>query len=205
MRKLHQLFPSTIYQTRILPTHHKLNTELLKECRKFSEIDQQGIAWSKKNYAGGYTSYGSLSKMYQISPYFDDLKKLIDRQVHQYIKDLEMDCKPKDIQMCSLWINVMPKGTTHTMHIHPLSVISGTYYLQIPKDTRGLKFEDPRMVNFMASPPRKVKASRNNQRFIEMTPHVGEIILFESWIRHEVPPNPSKTDRISISFNYDWV
>jgi uncharacterized protein (TIGR02466 family) len=33
---------------------------------------------------------------------------------------------------------------------------------------------------------------------------VGQVVLFESWLRHEVPPNPSKAPRISISFNFSW-
>jgi hypothetical protein len=28
--------------------------------------------------------------------------------------------------------------------------------------------------------------------------------MWESWLRHEVPVNAAKTDRISISFNYGW-
>jgi hypothetical protein len=28
--------------------------------------------------------------------------------------------------------------------------------------------------------------------------------MWESWLRHEVPVNQAKTDRISISFNYGW-
>jgi uncharacterized protein (TIGR02466 family) len=33
----------------------------------------------------------------------------------------------------------------------------------------------------------------------------GELILFESWLRHEVVANPVRSERISISFNYDWA
>ena len=33
----------------------------------------------------------------------------------------------------------------------------------------------------------------------------GKLILFESWLRHEVAPNPTRGDRVSVSFNYDWV
>jgi uncharacterized protein (TIGR02466 family) len=33
----------------------------------------------------------------------------------------------------------------------------------------------------------------------------GNVTLFESWLRHEVPSNPLKAERISISFNYDWA
>ena len=32
----------------------------------------------------------------------------------------------------------------------------------------------------------------------------GNVVLFESWLRHEVPPNPVDAERISISFNYNW-
>jgi uncharacterized protein (TIGR02466 family) len=32
----------------------------------------------------------------------------------------------------------------------------------------------------------------------------GQVLLFESWLRHEVVPNPVGADRISVSFNYNW-
>lgn len=44
-------------------------------------------------------------------------------------------------------------GVTHSLHLHPNSVVSGTYYVATPRGCAGLKFEDPRMSRFMASPP----------------------------------------------------
>jgi uncharacterized protein (TIGR02466 family) len=35
-------------------------------------------------------------------------------------------------------------------------------------------------------------------------PQVGDVLLWESWLRHEVPMNMSEEDRISVSFNYAW-
>jgi len=32
----------------------------------------------------------------------------------------------------------------------------------------------------------------------------GRLVLFESWLRHEVPPNPVNDERVSVSFNYSW-
>jgi uncharacterized protein (TIGR02466 family) len=32
----------------------------------------------------------------------------------------------------------------------------------------------------------------------------GKVVLFESWLRHEVPANPIAGERISVSFNYNW-
>lgn len=201
---IHTLFPTLVFEGAICRANSKLNSELLKECYKFSELDKAGQSWSKRHYPKGYTSYASMTNMYDRSPYFSELKKKIDASLVQYIQALEMDIKPKELQMTSLWINIMPSGVTHSMHIHPLSAISGTYYVQIPKGASPLKLEDPRLVGFMASPPRKIKAKPANQRFIYMQPKEGSILLFESWMRHEVPPNLAKQDRVSISFNYDW-
>lgn len=200
------LFPSPIYYAPLASSGlKKLNGELLEESLKFSQIDDAGIEWSAKNYRGGYTSYGSVAHLHQVSTTFEILQKNIDKHVRKYIKYLEMDVDPRQIQMRTCWINIMPAGAFHTMHIHPLSVISGTYYVQTPKNCSSIKFEDPRMVGFMASPPRKAKAQERNQRFIELKPQAGNLVLFESWMRHEVPQNQSDTERISISFNYDWM
>ena len=88
------------------------------------------------------------------------------------------------------------------MHLHPQSVISGTIYLATPKNSGNLKFEDPRLSKFMAAPARKTHAKLTNQTFVEIEPHAGYVVLFESWLRHQVEPNLTQKDRVSISFNY---
>jgi len=30
------------------------------------------------------------------------------------------------------------------------------------------------------------------------------VLMWESWLRHEVPMNMSGEERISVSFNYEW-
>ncbi len=202
--RVHSLFPTFVYQDEIFSPRAKINAELLEEIAQFRRIDKNGVQWSKKNYPGGYTSYGSMDQLFRLSSTFDELRLKIDASMAKYVRALEIDIRPQELKMDSMWVNVMPPGVSHSMHIHPLSVISGTYYLQVPKGTRGLKLEDPRMVNFMASPPRKAKARQPNQRFVEMSPREGEVLLFESWLRHEVPVNPTRSDRVSISFNYSW-
>ena len=57
----------------------------------------------------------------------------------------------------------------------------------------------------MASPARKKDARRELQPFIYMKPEVGDVLLWESWLRHEVPLNMADEDeRVSVSFNYAW-
>ncbi len=203
-----ELFPTQIYVAPLVSStkiRQRLLGELKGDIEKISRMDKEGHQWSQKNYPGGYTSYSSLDKLHQLSPYFRELQERIDLHRVAFVKALEMDINPKELQMTSCWVNVMPAKVTHTMHLHPLSVISGTFYVEVPKGAGDLKFEDPRNDVFMASPPRKLKSKTKNQRFVNITPKPGQVVLFESWQRHEVLANQSQRPRVSISFNYDWI
>jgi len=93
----------------------------------------------------------------------------------------------------------------HASHIHTHSVISGTTYVAMPEGTSALKLEDPRLPMMMNAPLRKKKTAQELQSFVYVTPAVGEVLLWESWLRHEVPMNMAEEERISVSFNYGWV
>lgn len=102
----------------------------------------------------------------------------------------------------SLWVNVMPEGGSHTSHIHPNSVISGTYYVTVPAGAGPIVYEDPRLAMLMAAPPRRKTAPRPERSHVSETPAPGSLLLWESWLRHEVPLNRAEGERISVSFNY---
>lgn len=199
------LFVSAIYQKSLtLPQKQKFNRELIEECYNLQRMDEAGQKWSTKNYLGGYTSYSSYSNMHTWSSSFELLEKKITPHVYKFLEAQGYQTKGKHLAMSNFWVNIMGHATTHSWHIHPRSVISGTYYVQIPKDSVGIKFEDPRMTMMMSCLPKKDKLPKALENFVSLRPKAGEIVLFESWMRHEVPPNPSKEDRISVSFNYEW-
>jgi uncharacterized protein (TIGR02466 family) len=56
----------------------------------------------------------------------------------------------------------------------------------------------------MAAPARKPDAREEMKQFVYIKPVVGDVLMWESWLRHEVPMNMSEDDRISVSFNYRW-
>lgn len=206
MKSVKRLFPTLIY-TAAYPVKGaaRFTSQLARETELFRESDSEGQRWSRKNYLSGYTSYSSITDLAFRSSQFENLKAWIDGEVQKFAETLEMDLGSGRLQMTSFWINIMEEHCTHASHLHPLSSISGTFYLQVPKGAPGIKFEDPRLAQFMASPPRHAKARTENRRFIEVKPKAGTLILFESWLKHEVPPNRSHEERISVSFNYDWI
>jgi uncharacterized protein (TIGR02466 family) len=181
------------------------NRELLDECRKLAARDVAGQRWSAANYPGGYTSYSSLPELHRMTSTLVRLRELIDAHVRRYARELDMDLKSHKLEMTQCWMNVMPKQSFHGLHLHPLSAISGTYYVQIPSGRGGeLKFEDPRLACFMGSVPRVADARPQNQRFVSLKPKAGQVVLFESWLRHEVQPHAAPGERVSLSFNYNW-
>ncbi len=42
------------------------------------------------------------------------------------------------------------------------------------------------------------------QSFVTVEPAPGTVLLWESWLRHEVPAGGAKGKRVSVSFNYRW-
>jgi len=135
---------------------------------------------------------------------FGELKTLLDRHARAFAKDLAFDLKGGRLKLDSLWVNVLKPGAGHSGHIHPHSVISGTVYVRTPKGSSALKLEDPRLPLMMAAPPRRADAPQDQQPFVYLDPQPGAVLMWESWLRHEVPPNAARSERISISFNYGW-
>ena len=199
------LFPTRIYQARLAAREFRaLNPRLLRECRQLRRDDVQGRRWSARNYPAGYTSYGSAHRMQQLSPTFAALARQLDRHVARFARALEFDLRGRQLAMTDCWVNIMGAGAAHPGHLHPLASLSGTYYVQVPAGAPGLKFEDPRLARFMAAPPRRRAAQRENRSWVTLPARAGALLLFESWLRHEVPPHARSAERVSISFNYSW-
>ena len=199
------LFPTLVYKAPLqAPGWKSFNDRLLLECRQYREDDMAGQAWSATRYPGGYTSYGSLSRMHTISPTFALLECKLRRHVNKFARSLEFDLEGRELTMTDCWINIMPRRVVHSLHLHPLSTISGTYYVRTPRGAPGIKFEDPRLDRFMAAPPRRSDCRPENLPWVTVPADAGTVVLFESWLRHEVPPNPVAAERVSISFNFNW-
>lgn len=202
---VYKLFPTRVYSARLAgAAGARLNERLARECRQLSLDDAAGRRWSAKSYPGGYTSYGSAHRMHRLSPTFAALERAVDRHIARFAGSLDLDLAGRKLAMTDCWVNIMPRGTSHGLHLHPLATISGTYYVKTPRGCPGLKLEDPRLERMMAAPPRRARAARENRPWVVFPARAGSMLLFESWLRHEVPANLKAGERISISFNYGW-
>lgn len=205
MTSVRSLFATRLYHAALADHQPTIDApELEASCYAIAEDDEAGQAWCEKEGFPGYTSYASLTDLPWRFPIFADLVKALDRHVAAFTTDLELDLDGRTLELEDIWINILPEGGTHSGHIHPHSVISGTTYVAMPEGTSALKLEDPRLPMMMAAPPRMKDAREELRQFIYVEPNVGDVLLWESWLRHEVPMNMSEEDRISVSFNYRW-
>lgn len=181
-----------------------LNGELADACAMLAAEDRAGQVWCREHRYRGYTSYASLDDLPRRVSAFGELKKRLDRHAAAFAGELHLDLKGRKLVLDSLWVNVLRPGGAHSGHIHPHSVLSGAYYVDVPPGASALKLEDPRLPLMMAAPPRQADAPEAARTFVYVTPSAGTVLLWESWLRHEVPANAAKTERVSISFNYAW-
>ncbi|WP_447728496.1 TIGR02466 family protein [Sphingomonas koreensis] len=194
----------TLFATRFSQTaldDEALLAELGEACRDLAAQDRAGQAWSRAHGYRGYTSYASLDDLPTRDPRFGDLVRHLNRHAARFAEDCAFDLGRKP-RLDSLWVNILKPGGTHSGHIHPHSIISGTLYVEIPPGAGTLKLEDPRLPQMMAAPPRRADAPDDLQTFVYAQPEPGTIFLWESWLRHEVVAGNARSDRISISFNY---
>lgn len=195
-----RLFASLLYEGQL--DDAELLAEIEQSCWALAEDDRAGRRWSKEHGYRGYTSYASLNDLPIRDPVFADLKKKLDRHVARFAEECAFDLGGRKLKLDSLWVNVLKPGGHHSAHIHPHSVVSGTLYVAMPKGSGALKLEDPRLPMLMAAPPRRADAPDDLATFATATPEPGTVLLWESWLRHEVVPNAAKGERISVSFNY---
>jgi uncharacterized protein (TIGR02466 family) len=167
---------------------------LAHSIRSLAADDTAGRNWSREHHYPGYTSYASLADLPKRDPAFADLARHLTRHAAAFAKDCGFDL-PRKPRLDSLWVNLLKGSGQHGGHIHPHSIISGTFYIEAPPKSGAIRFEDPRLPLMMAAPPRA-------ETFVTVQPRPGLLLMWESWLRHEVLPGRGKGDRLSISFNF---
>lgn len=102
-----------------------------------------------------------------------------------------------------IWLNVMAAGGQQSIHNHANSMVSGVVYLTSCDDAartvflRGMGGGEFVLRNTHAA----MQAGRfNSDKWIAPAPLAGDLILFPSYLLHQVPVN-SGGERVSLAFN----
>ena len=201
--KTRTLFPTRLYEAGL--DDAALLSDLEASIWMLEEGDAAGRKWCEDEGYDGYTSYASLDDLPVRTTAFGALKMILDTHADMFAAELGWDMDGRALSLDGLWVNILGEGGTHSGHIHPNSVISGTAYIAVPDGAGALKLEDPRLPLMMAAPPQRADLPDAERRFVYYPPRPGQIAMWESWLRHEVMINRSADPRLSISFNYALI
>jgi len=149
---------------------------------------------SRSNY-GGWQSGGFET----VPKNFTDLFKRISSNVKEVEKNLFL---PKELRLHNLWYNVNGLGSFNRPHSHPGGVISGVYYVSIPKNSGSIVFLNKDLDTFYQESIKNY--NEYNSSTWKIDPEENKCVLFPSYLKHYVEPNLNKKERISISFNYGF-
>jgi uncharacterized protein (TIGR02466 family) len=194
------LFPTPLWQAELADAGQL--AALAHSSRMLAEDDAAGRRWCREHRYRGYTSYASLNDLPARDPAFAALARWLVKQAAGFAEAAHLDLGGRKPRLDSLWVNILKPGGGHSGHIHPHSLISGTLYVEVPEGAGAIRFEDPRLPMFMAAPPRRADAPAAMQNFVHVIPQPGTLLLWESWLRHEVLASAARSERISISFNF---
>jgi len=193
------LFVTRLYEAELADA--ELLEALAHSIRSLAKDDEAGRRWSREHGYAGYTSYASLNDLPRRDPAFADLAKVLARHTAAFAAECAFDLSRRP-RLDSLWVNLLRGGGHHSAHIHPHSFLSGTLYVEVPKGSGAIRFEDPRLPMMMAAPTRRCDAPEELKPFVSVEPRPGLLLLWESWLRHEVLPGKGRGERLSVSFNF---
>lgn len=106
------------------------------------------------------------------------------------------------------WKNINGPGNFNVKHNHPRSDLSGVLWIKTPKNSGNIVFTSPHVFNRyqeIDSYTDEFKYNSNSYISYYFIPKEGHILIFPSFLEHEVEINKSDEDRISYSFNIKLI
>jgi uncharacterized protein (TIGR02466 family) len=176
------------------------NEELAKQMLPLAKqyLADPKLVTNQWGYKNTYTTGTGIANFKEIQPYVD----FITAKGKEYLENIGYDSKKINFSV-QVFVSEMVEGDVHKLHSHPNSLLSGLLYLQVPEGSSCIAFEDPRPFRNFIYMPKKGEMGTNWDR-VYFEPEEGLILMWESWIQHEVLKNESKEGRITMVFNLGW-
>lgn len=182
---LHQVFPSPIISFEEKYTLSKSELKFINILKKDTSINGNGNLITLDQ------------KVLENKP-LKKLKQYLTKKLNYYFYEaLEFD-STNSIYITGSWINYNSIGTSHHVHRHANSFMSGVFYIQAIDDS--IVFHS-NFNNFIMELNNKKNRTFSENDTYTMKVNTGETIIFPSTLKHGVPENKKDYERISLSFN----
>jgi uncharacterized protein (TIGR02466 family) len=182
------LFPTRIWQVPLkqLAPHFATWVEVIEALRAAAPVP------AGRTNRGGWNS---ADNAVLDQPVFAELNQAARHYCLQAFMEMGLGTPAFALQS---WVNIHDRGGFNFQHMHESTLLSGTFYLQVPEGSGALVFKDPRpgVLNSY------VKGNgANAYKDIQLRPFAGLLVLFPHWLEHFVEPHDNDVARICIPFN----
>ena len=179
------IFPTVIWKGESELDNHRLRDK----CYDFQK-DNEGQTISN---VGGYQGDGFYDEKF--AEFVIESVPRLQGETNKYLPPMEVYS----------WVNINGVGHYNEPHSHynqmTQTFLSCVYYVSVPEKSGVIRFFDPR--GSMVKGSLDQDYYFNAAPFQYLQPEDGMILLFPSWLEHDVTGNynPDEEDRISIGFN----
>lgn len=180
-------FPSVIWSAII---HCVDNSKLKQWAYERKNIDKGRAVSNYGGYQSSDINFGDNEEIDKFIKYLNNEVNLCARQVGM-----------KELELYNIWININPPGSYNHLHNHVGSVLSGCYYVDAKPEQGNIQFErtDNGEYHIPLDIAEETYYTSTRATYAAKT---GALYVFPGWLKHSVQGNKSKSDRISIAFNY---
>lgn len=173
---------------------YSYNKEILPKIQNtFDLFDWHSVA--DKRYANGYTTFYCGHELNEnLKNSMPALCEFILDNAYEILNRQKINIGSKQLEITTFWMSRMLKNGFHARHLHAHSFYSGTYYVNADPKNSNIKFYDARIYKQFAP-------ESNSGEVVEYRPESGKLLLWDSYLEHEVDINDTNVPRDAISFN----
>lgn len=134
-----------------------------------------------------------ITNLNEIPELNDEIKKAFDLFV------VKTGFNQVSYNVSSLWCQDYKKGDIHELHHHGRAYISGIYWVRANENAGKIRFKNP---NTMVDLWDTNKTTPYSKTYEDFETKKGVIMLWPSYLYHEVLPGGEKCERTTIAFNF---
>lgn len=198
--KIEGVFPCPIY---IAQRDTNFDESELEEVKSIIEA---GMFDSDGGQGGNYVSDLSARRTnnsYVFDTGLQNIRKFCEQHIQIYVDEVLSAKKDLNFYITQSWINVIKPGGFHHLHTHSNSILSGIFYIST-EEGDSFSVSDPNLKIKLMLQLGSEESNFNVWNSLSWTFPVNNnlLLLFPSWLNHEVQPNEKATkERISLPFN----
>lgn len=172
------------------------------------DVERNDTAFDSNKYRFGYTSYHSGLPLYR-DIRFKEVTQRVLQQARLFLHAVRVrtpDGKRLSLQIIEIFCNINRKYSVHGAHRHECCDLSAVYYVDVPAGSAHFAANSPLEPLFMHS--RSQLFEEDSPLTLEkhtVCPESGKLLIFPSWMAHEVEQQVTDGDRLSIAFNLGIV